>query len=128
MILDNHLAVPADPDAVFALLNDVERVAGCLPGYEKKSEWLDQMRAEGWRVHAAEGDVSEFDSCAEMFYNVRITGIPCNLMKFKIWLQTMQNQRPASDALVARINALPGLGLTRGTAPSTHFNTALACS
>ncbi|WP_433786467.1 SRPBCC family protein [Actinomycetospora sp. CA-101289] len=32
MILDNHLAVPADPDAVFALLNDVERVAGCLPG------------------------------------------------------------------------------------------------
>ena len=64
----------------------------------------------------------------EMFYNVRITGIPCNLMKFKIWLQTMQNQRPASDALVARINALPGLGLTRGTAPSTHFDAALACS
>jgi uncharacterized protein len=32
VILDNHLAVPADPDAVFALLNDVERVAGCLPG------------------------------------------------------------------------------------------------
>ncbi len=32
MILENHLAVPADPDAVFALLNDVERVAGCLPG------------------------------------------------------------------------------------------------
>ncbi|MDF2976982.1 MAG: hypothetical protein K0S40_1710 [Actinomycetospora sp.] len=32
MILDNQLAVPADPDAVFALLNDVERVAGCLPG------------------------------------------------------------------------------------------------
>jgi hypothetical protein len=64
----------------------------------------------------------------EMFFNVRITGIPCNLMKFKIWLQTMQNQRPASDALVARINALPGLGLTRGTAPATHFDTALACS
>ncbi|MEJ2885273.1 SRPBCC family protein [Actinomycetospora aeridis] len=32
MILDNHLAVPAAPDDVFALLNDVERVAGCLPG------------------------------------------------------------------------------------------------
>ncbi|HSK59883.1 MAG TPA: SRPBCC family protein [Actinomycetospora sp.] len=32
MILDNQLAVPAHPDAVFALLNDVERVAGCLPG------------------------------------------------------------------------------------------------
>ncbi|MGP3975861.1 SRPBCC family protein [Streptomyces sp. 8N114] len=32
MILDNHLDVPADPDAVFALINDVERVAACLPG------------------------------------------------------------------------------------------------
>ncbi|MGW1678214.1 SRPBCC family protein [Saccharopolyspora sp. NPDC002376] len=32
MILENQLEVPADPDAVFALINDVERVAGCLPG------------------------------------------------------------------------------------------------
>jgi acetoacetyl-CoA reductase len=45
-------------------------VAGCLPGYEKKAEWLDTMRGEGHRVHAAEGDVSVFDSCAEMFYNI----------------------------------------------------------
>ncbi len=46
-------------------------VAGCLPGYEKKEEWLDAMRGEGLRVHAAEGDVSEYESCAAMFYNVR---------------------------------------------------------
>ena len=46
-------------------------VAGCLPGYEKKAEWLGAMRSEGFRVHAAEGDVADFDSCAEMFYNVR---------------------------------------------------------
>ncbi|MFC9251822.1 SRPBCC family protein [Amycolatopsis thailandensis] len=32
MILENQLSVPADPGAVFALINDVERVAGCLPG------------------------------------------------------------------------------------------------
>ncbi|MFD5091902.1 SRPBCC family protein [Amycolatopsis thailandensis] len=32
MILENQLSVPADPRAVFALINDVERVAGCLPG------------------------------------------------------------------------------------------------
>jgi Domain of unknown function (DUF4157) len=68
-----------------------------------------------------------FDSIA-MFYNVRITGIACNAMKFKIWLQMIQNARPASDALVTRINALPGLGLTRGTTPGTHFNASLACS
>jgi carbon monoxide dehydrogenase subunit G len=32
MILDNAVAVDAAPDAVFALLNDVERVVPCLPG------------------------------------------------------------------------------------------------
>ena len=42
-------------------------VAGCLPGYERKAEWLEQMRRDGYRVHAAEGDVSDFDSCAGMF-------------------------------------------------------------
>jgi acetoacetyl-CoA reductase len=46
-------------------------VAGCLPGYDRKDEWLGGMRKEGWRVHAAEGDVADFESCASMFYNVR---------------------------------------------------------
>jgi acetoacetyl-CoA reductase len=46
-------------------------VAGCLPGYEKKDEWLGSMRTDGFRVHAAEGDVADFESCAGMFYNVR---------------------------------------------------------
>lgn len=55
-------------------------VAGCLPGYERKHQWLDQMRAEGWRVHAAEGDVSEFESCAEMFYNVRSVVGPIDIL------------------------------------------------
>ena len=45
-------------------------VAGCLPGYERKDEWLSGMRKSGFRAHAAEGDVSDFDSCAEMFYSV----------------------------------------------------------
>jgi acetoacetyl-CoA reductase len=46
-------------------------VAGCLPGYERKDEWLGAMRREGFRAHAAEGDVAHFESCAEMFYSVR---------------------------------------------------------
>jgi len=45
-------------------------VAGCLPGYERKQDWLDAMRGAGFKVHAAEGDVADFDSTAEMFYNV----------------------------------------------------------
>jgi len=46
-------------------------VAGCLPGYEKKEEWLGAMRQDGHRVHAAEGNVAEYESCSQMFYNVR---------------------------------------------------------
>jgi acetoacetyl-CoA reductase len=45
-------------------------VANCLPGYEKKEEWLESMRAQGYAVHAAEGNVDEFDSCADMFYRI----------------------------------------------------------
>lgn len=41
-------------------------VANCLPGFPPKDEWLAKMRAEGYNVHAAEGDVSDFDSCAAM--------------------------------------------------------------
>jgi len=45
-------------------------VANCLPGYDKKDEWLAGMRAQGYSVHAAEGNVEEFDSCADMFYRI----------------------------------------------------------
>jgi len=55
-------------------------VAGCLPGYEKKGEWLERMRAEGFRVHAAEGDVAAFESCAEMFYQVRSVVGPIDIL------------------------------------------------
>ena len=68
-----------------------------------------------------------FDSI-KLFHQVRIQGIPCNVMKFKIWLQMVQNAQPAADPLIARITTLPGLGLTRGTAPATHFNPALGCT
>ena len=55
-------------------------VAGCLPDYDKKAEWLAAMRGEGMRVHAAEGDVSEFESCAQMFYQVRAVVGPVDIL------------------------------------------------
>jgi acetoacetyl-CoA reductase len=55
-------------------------IAGCLPGYDKKDEWLARMRADGYRVHAAEGDVSEFDSCAAMFYNAAAVVGPIDIL------------------------------------------------
>jgi acetoacetyl-CoA reductase len=45
-------------------------VAGCLPGYERKDEWLAKMRKEGYSIHAAEGSVDDYESCADMFYQV----------------------------------------------------------
>jgi len=46
-------------------------VAGCLPNYERKEEWLGAMRKDGFKVHAAEGDVANFESCTGMFSKVR---------------------------------------------------------
>jgi acetoacetyl-CoA reductase len=55
-------------------------VAGCLPDYDKKAEWLAAMRDAGFRVHAAEGDVAEFESCAEMFYHVHSVVGPVEIL------------------------------------------------
>ncbi len=55
-------------------------VAGCLPGYEKKDEWLAAMRAEGFQVYAAEGNVDDFDSCAQMFYQIAAVVGPVDIL------------------------------------------------
>jgi acetoacetyl-CoA reductase len=48
----------------------VKVVAGCLPGYDRKDHWLAEMRSEGMQVYAAEGDVDDYESCADMFYQI----------------------------------------------------------
>jgi len=50
--------------------NNVKVVAGCLPGYDKKEDWLAKMRSEDLQVFAAEGDVDDYESCADMFYQI----------------------------------------------------------
>jgi len=55
-------------------------IAGCLPGYEKKTEWLERMRSEGFRVHAAEGDVADFESCTAMFDQARSVVGPVDIL------------------------------------------------
>lgn len=55
------------------------------------------------------------------FFDVRIRPIRNNLVLFRIWLQSVQNARPANDAFVNQINGLPGLGLVRGTNPINHL-------
>src|SRR5207245_3037202 len=50
--------------------NGAKVVAGCLPGYDRKDDWLAEMRSEGMQVYAAEGDVDDYESCADMFYQI----------------------------------------------------------
>ena len=46
-------------------------VANCLPGDERKEEWVAAMRGEGHDVLAAEGNVEDFDDCAAMVARVQ---------------------------------------------------------
>jgi acetoacetyl-CoA reductase len=55
-------------------------VANCLPGYESKDEWLRAMRSEGYDVYSAEGNVEEYDSCANMFYQLRSVVGPVDML------------------------------------------------
>ena len=55
-------------------------VANCLPGYEKQDEWLGKMRSEGYNVFAAEGNVEEYQSCADMMYRVRSMVGPVDIL------------------------------------------------
>ncbi len=55
-------------------------VANCLPGYDKRDAWLASMREQGYEVHAAEGSVEEFDSCADMFYRIASVVGPVDIL------------------------------------------------
>lgn len=45
-------------------------VANCLPGFPQKDEWLAQQRSLGFDFLAAEGDVSDYESCKTMVAKV----------------------------------------------------------
>jgi acetoacetyl-CoA reductase len=60
--------------------NGAKVVANCLPGYEKQDEWLGKMRGEGFQVFAAEGNVEEYESCADMMYRVRASVGPVEIL------------------------------------------------
>lgn len=41
-------------------------LANCLPGFEQKDEWLAKQEELGFKFMAAEGDVSDYESCKAM--------------------------------------------------------------
>jgi acetoacetyl-CoA reductase len=55
-------------------------VAGCGPGSPRKDRWLAEMRAEGFEVHASEGNVSNWDSTEAAFAKVRAEHGPVDVL------------------------------------------------
>lgn len=55
-------------------------IAGCGPGSTRKERWLAEMRAEGWNVHASEGNVSDWDSTKRAFEVARAEVGPIDIL------------------------------------------------
>ena len=55
-------------------------IAGCGPGSPRKERWLAEMRAEGWNVHASEGNVSDWDSTKRAFEVARAEVGPIDIL------------------------------------------------
>ena len=55
-------------------------VANCLPGYDRKDSWLEGMKKEGYEVHAAEGDVADFDSTVAMVRRIESEVGPVDIL------------------------------------------------
>ena len=77
MILENTLDLPGDPDTVFALLNDVERVAGCLPGAvldgRDGESYLGRVKFKVGPVSAAYAGKVRFTEIAEAERRLRLS-------------------------------------------------------
>ncbi|AGM07353.1 SRPBCC family protein [Amycolatopsis keratiniphila] len=76
MILENQLSVPAGPDEVFALINDVERVAGCLPGAtldgRQDDAYLGRVKVKVGPITAAYSGTVRFTDVTEADRSLRL--------------------------------------------------------
>jgi len=55
-------------------------IAGCGPGSQRKDRWLAEMRAEGWTIHASEGNVSDWESTRRAFEVARAEIGPIDIL------------------------------------------------
>jgi len=55
-------------------------IAGCGPGSQRKDRWLGEMRAEGWTIHASEGNVSDWESTRRAFEVARAEIGPIDIL------------------------------------------------
>jgi acetoacetyl-CoA reductase len=55
-------------------------VANCLPGFPQRDEWLAAQKALGFEFIAAEGDVSDYESCREMVARIEAEVGPIDVL------------------------------------------------
>jgi acetoacetyl-CoA reductase len=55
-------------------------IAGCGPGSPRKDVWLTDMRANGFQIHASEGNVSNWESTQAAFAKVRAEHGPVDVL------------------------------------------------
>lgn len=55
-------------------------IAGCGPNSPRKEKWLDDMRTQGFEVHASEGNVADWDSTVAAFKVVTETHGPIDVL------------------------------------------------
>jgi len=55
-------------------------IAGCGPGSTRKDRWLGEMRAEGFDIHASEGNVADWDSTKRAFDAARAEVGPIDIL------------------------------------------------
>src|ERR1700739_3604927 len=55
-------------------------IAGCGPGSQRKERWLSEMRAEGLKGHASEGNVGDWDSTNRAFEVARAEVGPIDIL------------------------------------------------
>lgn len=65
-----------------SLANDGMTVlANCLPGFPEKDGWLAKQKELGFDFIAAEGDVSDYDSCAAMVAKIEAEVGPIDVLR-----------------------------------------------
>jgi acetoacetyl-CoA reductase len=55
-------------------------VANCLPGFPQKEDWLAQQKQAGFDFIAAEGDVSDYESCQAMVAKIEAEVGPIDVL------------------------------------------------
>ncbi len=55
-------------------------VAGCGPGSQRKDKWVADMRAQGFDVHASEGNVADWESTRAAFEKIRAEHGPVEVL------------------------------------------------